>query len=757
ELLSLYDEAYRPLWPARVDLVVRSYVSDNFFLTAFLFASIEQMWPAGIGDVILVLDESDRHVEDIVPPWVKIYYEKNFLDLPGKILQQWSYLWADNYTTAPYIAIIDDDVIFNLKVTPGLLFNLTNGKPYVIGSKNTQSDNWKPSSYYFVGRYHANYMVQLPFVFPRSVLPGFRRRAAKRHKKDFNAAVKYFADHGPSFAKTQIAHTTLGNYMWFFANDSVHWVLEWTPVTPLPRVDGFSDVEGSSEKSSGGMRVGIESQIDPCGGIGSSPGNDNCFGSCKRRTKSGHCVKELFKLYDDAYKPLWPARVDLLIRSYVSDTFFLLEMLFDSIEQMWPRGIGDVILVLDEDNQIVEDIVPTWIKVYYEKNYLKLPGKILQQWSYLWADNYTTAPYIAIIDDDVIFNLKVTPGLLFNLTDGKPYVIGSRQKQMNHWVPSTHYFVGKPYYFANFMVQLPFVFPRDVLPKFRDHVTRIRDGKFASFDDAFLNFARHGPKFERTQIAHTTLGNFMWAFTQDEVHWALDWTNHVPKYPTLLLMLPSSPLDPLSPRSPLPPPLLSPIPPFPNPQVHWSEPTTCPSHMWVCTYPTLFTMLPLTPQLLTSSPPPPHLQVHWALEWTNHVPIPRVGVHMSYSQPFRTATNNSDTAPRVVKIYVALAGYYAHEALCHAFPKGALDRCGDVLKYEQRQIWQYVMDWYDWPAIKHKRRNATFVYDLYKQELACMYGKVVDARTNEWTDHILGRRMELVNEMTKDCATPHSN
>ncbi|CAI6009321.1 unnamed protein product [Closterium sp. NIES-65] len=104
-----------PLWPARVDLVVRSYVSDNFFLTAFLFASIEQMWPAGIGDVILVLDESDRHVEDIVPPWVKIYYEKNYLGLTPKLVQQWSYLWADNYTTAPYIAIIDDDVIFNLK------------------------------------------------------------------------------------------------------------------------------------------------------------------------------------------------------------------------------------------------------------------------------------------------------------------------------------------------------------------------------------------------------------------------------------------------------------------------------------------------------------------------------------------------------------------------------------------------------------------------------------------------------------------
>ncbi|CAI5517831.1 unnamed protein product, partial [Closterium sp. Naga37s-1] len=244
--------------------------------------------------------------------------------------------------------------------------------------------------------------------------------------------------------------------------------------------------------------------------------------------------------------PLWPARVDLVVRSYVSDNFFLTAFLFASIEQMWPAGIGDVILVLDESDRHVEDIVPPWVKIYYEKNYLGLTPKLVQQWSYLWADNYTTAPYIAIIDDDVIFNLKVTPGLLFNLTDGKPYVIGSRQKQMNHWVPSTHYFVGKPYYFANFMVQLPFVFPRDVLPKFRDHVTRIRDGKFASFDAAFLNFARHGPKFERTQIAHTTLGNFMWAFTQDEVHWALEWTNHVPiphegvhmSYSTLLTHLP---------------------------------------------------------------------------------------------------------------------------------------------------------------------------------------------------------------------------
>lgn len=57
--------------------------------------------------------------------------------------------------------------------------------------------------------------------------------------------------------------------------------------------------------------------------------------------------------------------------------------------------------------------------------------------------------------------LQVTPSLLFNLTDGKPYVIGSQQKQSNQWVPSTQFFVGKKDYFANFMVQ---VGPRLELP-----------------------------------------------------------------------------------------------------------------------------------------------------------------------------------------------------------------------------------------------------------------------------------------------------
>ncbi|CAI5496771.1 unnamed protein product [Closterium sp. Naga37s-1] len=638
--VDLVVRSYVPLWPARVDLVVRSYVSDNFFLTAFLFASIEQMWPAGIGDVILVLDESDRHVEDIVPPWVKIYYEKNYLGLTPKLVQQWSYLWADNYTTAPYIAIIDDDVIFNLKVTPGLLFNLTDGKPFMIGSKSTQGKNWRTSSRYFVGpgRYHANFMVQLPFVFPRAVLPKFRDHVGQLHGRkfggSFDAAFKFWSIRGPIADRSHVAHTTLGNYMWFFANDSAHWAFEWESRTPIPRVGvhiphthEFRNASGASYEThtfllppfapinphgrhTGRLNGSLERPFHVSACLcNSSPSfylilptpsqahwafewesrtpiprvgvhiphthefrnaSASAAGPPQRLVKTyvdltgtyaheglcnafpegelAHCedasreqgqiwryalsgsewsifqsgtvngtvmhddykweLKCMYERVVGAKTGEWKGDVDgkrqELVKeltkncivphsnNYVSDNFFLTAFLFASIEQMWPAGIGDVILVLDENDRHVEDIVPPWVKIYYEKNSLDLPGKILQQWSYLWADNYTTAPYIAIIDDDVIFNLKVTPGLLFNMTNGKPYVIGSKNTQSDNWKPSSYYFVGR--YFANYMVQLPFVFPRSVLPGFRRRAAK-RHKK--DFNAAVKYFADHGPSFAK--------------------------------------------------------------------------------------------------------------------------------------------------------------------------------------------------------------------------------------------------------------------
>ncbi|CAI7857578.1 unnamed protein product, partial [Closterium sp. NIES-53] len=108
--------------------------------------------------------------------------------------------------------------------------------------KSTQGKNWRTSSRYFVGpgHYFANFMVQLPFLFPRAVLPKFRDHVGQLHGRkfggSFDAAFKFWSIRGPIADRSHVAHTTLGNYMWFFANDSAHWAFEWESRTPIPRV-----------------------------------------------------------------------------------------------------------------------------------------------------------------------------------------------------------------------------------------------------------------------------------------------------------------------------------------------------------------------------------------------------------------------------------------------------------------------------------------------------------------------------------------
>ena len=60
---------------------------------------------------------------------------------------------------------------------------------------------------------------------------------------------------------------------------------------------------------------------------------------------------------------LWPAHMDLLVRAYVTPNFFLLRLLFQNIDLMWPKGVGTVILVLDEHDHVVHHMLPHGVKV----------------------------------------------------------------------------------------------------------------------------------------------------------------------------------------------------------------------------------------------------------------------------------------------------------------------------------------------------------------------------------------------------------
>ncbi|CAI5472959.1 unnamed protein product [Closterium sp. Yama58-4] len=326
------------------------------------------------------------------------------------------------------------------------------------------------------------------------------------------------------------------------------------------------------------------------------------------------------------YSPFWP-RKDLVIRTYLSEKIFLLYSLLTSVELMWPRGIGRVVVVLDEGDDVAMHLMPPWVQVKYERNYLKLPGKILQQWSYGWVDNYTLAPFVAIADDDIIFNLKVTPFLLFNLSDpsqGRPYLIGS--KDQGYHRPSTDFLLGRRAYAGNFMVQLPLLLPRGAVRGYREAVGAAHPKMAGGYDEAVQWWAEHGGQY-RDQIAHTVMGNYLWNNERDKME--------------------------------------------------------------------------------------------FALEWTDHTPIPRVGVHLPYTNLFKDLGGSPvDPGSKLNLSFVQTAAHYQRETICHSLPPGELEGCEGV--QPQTHIWRYAWDRQRWRQLR-KRGAGTQIYDRHIRELHCIY------------------------------------
>ncbi|GJP34559.1 hypothetical protein CLOM_g18992 [Closterium sp. NIES-68] len=407
------------------------------------------------------------------------------------------------------------------------------------------------------------------------------------------------------------------------------WILHWLqiPCASSPSqsaserlssshaASGDVESHGLGDRGGGGLS---ERHVYDGGGYGGGR-------QCERVTKVGICVSDFFALIDDVYRPLWPGKVDLVIRSYLSEKLFLLYSLLTSVELMWPRGIGRIVLVLDEGDDVAMHLVPPWVQVKYERNYLKLPGKILQQWSYGWADNYTSAPFVAIADDDIIFNLKVTPFLLLNLSQGnsaRPYLIGS--KDQGYHRPSTDFLLGRRAYAANFMVQLPFVIPRGEIKGYRDAVAAAHPKIQGGYDGAVQQWVEKGGQY-RDQIAHTVMGNYLWHNAKDKME--------------------------------------------------------------------------------------------FALEWTDHTPIPRVGVHLPYTNLFKDL-GGLPSDSKLNLSFVQSAAHYQRETICHSLPPGELAGCEGV--QQQTHIWRYAWDRQRWRQLR--RRGAGMqIYERHIRELHCIY------------------------------------
>jgi len=84
-----------------------------------LWRNIDLFWPRGIGQVVLVLDEGTQHWGR--NSWCPLGFSQVREELfesaredPAAVELR---VGVVNHTTAPYVAIMDDDVILNLKVS----------------------------------------------------------------------------------------------------------------------------------------------------------------------------------------------------------------------------------------------------------------------------------------------------------------------------------------------------------------------------------------------------------------------------------------------------------------------------------------------------------------------------------------------------------------------------------------------------------------------------------------------------------------
>ncbi len=104
--------------------MIRTFYKDAP-LIPWIFKSIEKFFPVH-KEVVVVTDKSDQiAVSRYLPDSAILVLEETHM--PGNIQQKYSKIMADNYCTGSYILHVDSDVVFNMPITPELLFK--NGKP----------------------------------------------------------------------------------------------------------------------------------------------------------------------------------------------------------------------------------------------------------------------------------------------------------------------------------------------------------------------------------------------------------------------------------------------------------------------------------------------------------------------------------------------------------------------------------------------------------------------------------------------------
>ncbi len=200
--------------------------------------------------------------------------------------------------------------------------------------------------------------------------------------------------------------------------------------------------------------------------------------------------------------------VDLFIRSYWKDREWL-RFCLDSIVRHCV-GFRAVVLVLPASSRpwfrkfaIPEDVRVHWCRSYRD-DYLG------QQVTKLMADTFTDATHICHVDSDCIFFRKTSPTDL--LTDGMPRVMRCPYAILGRhhpWQRPTQRFLGWDVA-DDFMQHPPFLFPRWLYPRVREHSSSTHGVDIETYVTA--QPAREFSEFN-------VLGAYAWQHFRDQFHW----------------------------------------------------------------------------------------------------------------------------------------------------------------------------------------------------------------------------------------------
>lgn len=121
------------------------FISIHFATQGYISTVINNydiFWPVNIGKKIILLDKGFEYLETYITEKWEVYYEEYNVD--GDTRKEYSFYVANKYC-APnkYIAYMDADSIFTMKVSKFMLFDELN-KPFFLYTNIIRNKRWNP-------------------------------------------------------------------------------------------------------------------------------------------------------------------------------------------------------------------------------------------------------------------------------------------------------------------------------------------------------------------------------------------------------------------------------------------------------------------------------------------------------------------------------------------------------------------------------------------------------------------------------------